>query len=142
MTVKFQKLLKDATLPKYAHEGDAGLDLFATDSVEYDNIRGFVTYDIGIAVEIPNGYVGLIFPRSSVYKVDLILSNCVGVIDSTYRGSIKFKFRKIGGENIIYQPEQAIGQLIIIPYPNIKPEWAFELSNTQRGDGGFGSTGN
>ena len=92
MEVKFKKTHKDAVTPKYAKHGDAGMDLVAV-SVEIDEKDDTISYDTGIAVEIPDGYVGLVFPRSSICKKDLILSNSVGVIDSGYRGSIKAKFK-------------------------------------------------
>jgi dUTP pyrophosphatase len=98
-----------------------------------------VTYDTGIAIEIPQGYVGLLFPRSSVSKTVLTLSNSVGVIDSGYRGSIMFKFR-YPEEGPVYEVGDRVGQIIIMPYPQISFEEVEELSETERGEGGFGST--
>jgi dUTP pyrophosphatase len=138
MKIKFQKLHENAILPSYAKVGDAGMDLFAVD-VEHDNQRNILTYDIGLAVEIPEGFVALLFPKSSICNVDLTLTNCVGVLDSGYRGPIKAKMRKTGG-TVMYQIGKAIIQMIVLPYPQIEPEWAFELSSTERGEGGFGST--
>jgi dUTP pyrophosphatase len=92
MDVKIKFLDEDAILPKYARPGDAGLDLTAI-SVAYDNDLGIIEYGTGIALEIPEGYVGLVYPRSSISKKGLVLSNHVGVIDSGYRGEITFKFR-------------------------------------------------
>jgi len=89
--VKFKKLHPDAKIPEYAKPGDAGMDLTAT-SVEYDDITGNIVYKTGLAIKIPEGYVGLIFPRSSICKVELTLSNSVGVIDSGYIGELAFKF--------------------------------------------------
>lgn len=151
MKIRFKKLNPDAVLPTKAHDDDAGLDLTAlwhgTD--EY----GSLVYHFGLAVEIPKGYVGLIFPRSSIAKKSLFLTNSVGVIDSGYRGEITAKFKpaldvaEIGlnyarssffGD--IYHKER-ICQLIIMPYPAVEAEWADELSETERGDGGYGSTG-
>lgn len=91
MKVKIKKLHKNAVIPQYAKKGDAGLDLTAVEK-HYD-IHGCVVYKTGIAVEIPEGYVGLVFPRSSVSKTDLLLANSVGVIDSGYRGEITMKFK-------------------------------------------------
>jgi len=94
-----------------------------------------------LAVEIPFGYVGLIFPRSSIYKYDLALTNCVGVIDSGYRGEIMFKFRKTDDFfSNHYNIGDRVGQLIIMSYPTIQPIEVEELSATVRGEGGFGST--
>jgi dUTP pyrophosphatase len=146
MKVKIKRLHPDAVIPSYAKNGDAGLDLTAT-SKRIDLNSQIIEYGIGVAVEIPNGYVGLIYPRSSVYKTDLILSNCVGVVDSGYRGEIKFKFAVINEfDNILesvqdYDIGDRIGQLIIVPYPSIEFEEVEELSESERGLGGYGSTG-
>jgi dUTP pyrophosphatase len=80
MIIKIKKLHPDAVIPKYAHATDAGLDLVAISKKVDDN--GNIEYDTGLAIEIPDGHVGLIFPRSSISKIDLSLSNAVGVIDS------------------------------------------------------------
>jgi len=142
MKVKIKKLVPEAVVPSYANPGDAGLDLVATwIKVEDHNKYGFFEYGTGICVEIPEGYVGLIFPRSSISKTGMLLTNSVGVIDSGYRGEIKFRFKYISGTNS-YNVGDKIGQLIIMPYPKIEFEEVNELNETQRGDGGFGSTGN
>lgn len=91
LKVKIKKLHKDAVIPSYAKEGDAGMDLTAV-SKTYDKY-GNTVYDTGLAFEIPKGYVGLLFPRSSNSKTDLRLTNSVGVLDSGYRGSVSFKFK-------------------------------------------------
>jgi dUTP pyrophosphatase len=77
-----------------------------------------VTYDTGLSMEIPEGYVGLLFPRSSISKTILNLSNSVGVIDSGYRGPIMFKFRYLE-EGLVYDVGDRIGQILIIPYPTM-----------------------
>lgn len=138
MKLKFKKLHKDAVAPKIANHGDAGADLTAI-SVDYD-INNIITYGTGIAVEIPEGYVGLIFPRSSIYKKQLILSNSVGVIDCGYRGEIKFKFRG-DRESDVYKIGDRIGQLVIMPIPSVEWQESEELTDSVRGEGGFGSTG-
>ena len=89
MKIKIKKLHNDAVIPQYAKPGDAGMDLTAVD-VSAD--LGYLTYKTGIAIQIPEGHVGLLFPRSSIYKTGQTLSNCVGVIDSGYRGEIMMKF--------------------------------------------------
>jgi dUTP pyrophosphatase len=139
MKVKIKKLVPEAILPSYSKPGDAGLDLTAT-SEKWDDDKSIVTYGTGLAVEIPEGYVGLVFPRSSVSKTSLNLTNSVGVIDSGYRGEIMFKFRYLE-EGMIYDVGDRVGQLIILPYPQIEFEEVTELSNTERSTGGFGSTG-
>lgn len=173
MKVKIKKLSDGAVIPSYSKVGDAGLDLVATSRI-FDKY-GNVEYGTGLAMEIPEGYVGLLFARSSIFKQDLSLANAVGVIDSGYRGEIKFKFKPtlsymdfgatedvhgVGKESntfdfvgiagdiqkdsieaSIYNVGDRVGQLIIMPYPNIKFEEVDELSSTNRGEGGFGSTG-
>lgn len=140
MQVKVKKLNENAIIPKYAHSTDAGLDLVAVSST-YDNY-GNIVYDTGLAFEIPEGYVGLIFPRSSISKYDLRLSNAVGIIDSGYRGNVMFKFKPTNKSHEFYKVGDKIGQLIIIPYPKIELIESEELSDSDRGKGGFGSTGN
>jgi dUTP pyrophosphatase len=139
--VKVKKLDPNAVIPSYSKVGDAGMDLTITDIKE--NTSFSITYGFGIAMEIPKGYVGLIFPRSSVRNQDLILSNCVGVIDSGYRGELQATFKKTQGlDSISYKVGERGAQIIILPYPTIYMTEVPELSNTERGTGGFGSTGN
>lgn len=140
MIVRFKRLSEDAVVPTKAHPTDAGFDLTAI-SVTEDRKRNIVTYGTGIAVEIPEGYVGYIFPRSSVYKHQVSLANCVGVIDSGYRGEIKFMFRIVQPHISRYSIGDKIGQIIIRPYPEIQFEEADSLGESDRGEGGFGSTG-
>ena len=139
--VLITRLDKSVPLPSYAKPGDAGMDLVAV-SVSWDDRSGIVTYDTGLSIEIPEGYVGLLFPRSSVSKTPLQLTNCVGVIDSGYRGSMMFKYRCLNEEDDrYYRVGDRVGQIIIMPYPHIEFEEVEELSDTERGEGGFGSTG-
>lgn len=140
MEVKIKKLYKDAIIPRYAKDGDAGMDLTAV-SKRYDE-HGNLCYGTGLAFEIPQGYVGLIFPRSSIFKKRLVLSNSVGVIDSGYRGEVSFKFKPSGTTaSEVYKVGERVGQIIIIPYPKIEFVEASELSETERGENGYGSTG-
>ena len=137
MKVKIKKLYKNSIIPKYAHNGDAGMDLTA---ISYENLGNeHIKYNFGIAIEIPIGYVGLIFPRSSCYKQRQIMSNSVGVIDSNYRGEISAVM--IGTSFHSYKEGERIAQLIIIPYPQIEFELVTELSESNRGANGYGSTG-
>lgn len=137
MKVNIKKLVWNAQIPKYAHETDAGLDLVAVSrDVDDDDI---CVYGTGLSVEIPEGYVGLIFSRSSISNYNLYLSNSVGVIDSGYRGEILLKFKKTGPT--IYQIGDKIGQLIILPYPKIEFIETHNLSTSDRNENGFGSTG-
>ena len=137
MKIKIKKLHADAIIPKYAKDGDAGLDLTAID-VSAD--EGTITYKTGLAIEIPRWHVGLLFPRSSVYKTGQSLTNCVGVIDSGYRGEIMMKFT-LSRFQREYDIGDRVGQLIIMPYPMIEFVEAEELTETDRGDGSYGSTG-
>ncbi len=138
--VKIKRLHKDSIIPSYSKIGDAGLDLVAT-SKFYDDFDN-VCYGTGLAIEIPEGHVGLLFPRSSISKTDLTLRNSVGIIDSSYRGEITFKFNNILMSSCEpYNVKERIGQLIIMPYPTIEFEEVEELSTTERGAQGFGSTG-
>jgi dUTP pyrophosphatase len=139
MEIKLKKIDKNAVIPTYAKEGDAGLDLVAT-SVHYDIENNVVSYGIGICIEIPKGYVGLIFPRSSIYRKTLSLSNSVGVIDSGYRGELILKFNCTNTDRL-YQIGDRVGQLLIMKYPNIEFKEVNDLSKTQRSEKGFGSTG-
>jgi dUTP pyrophosphatase len=115
------------------------MDLTAT-SKSYDENNN-VVYGTGLAVEIPEGYVGLVFPRSSICKKDLFLTNSVGVIDSGYRGEIIAKFKHTDNLPVEYRVGERIAQLIIIPHPYIEFELANELSESERGSGGYGSSG-
>lgn len=165
--VNFKKLHPDAVTPAYARDGDAGLDFVA---ISKEHKPPFLEYKTGIAVEIPEGYVGLIFPRSSITKAapGVSLKNSVGVIDSGYRGEIAFRFEMPsdeclwdgeeyvswndgelgpstnGMDDLLPTPNigDKIGQMIILPYPMIRLNEVDELTNSERGDNGFGSTGN
>ena len=139
MKVKVMKLDAGAKIPKYAKPGDAGMDLYAA-SFAIDQNNNYV-YGTGLAMEIPEGYVGLIFPRSSISKTAHSLRNAVGVIDSGYRGELIFKFDINTHNSPVYEIGDRIGQIIIMPYPQIEFEEAWELSKTARGKGGYGSTG-
>jgi dUTP pyrophosphatase len=137
--LKIKKLHPDAVIPSYAKPGDAGLDLVAV-SATWNNLDTMVTYDTGLSFEIPEGHVGLLFPRSSVSKTTLSLSNCVGVIDSGYRGPVMLKFRYLE-EGDVYEEGDRVGQLVIMEIPKVSIIEVTELSSTERGEGGFGSTG-
>ena len=140
MRVRFKKVLEDAVSPSYAKEGDACMDLYAAAS-DVDDF-GNLTYDTGLAFEIPEGYVGLVFPRSSITKTSLILKNSVGVIDSGYRGTVKVKFQMDKNSNHpVYFRGDRVAQIMIVPRPSITLEESDSLSETSRGEGGFGSTG-
>ncbi len=136
MKLKIKRLHTDAKLPHYANHGDAGMDIYA---VTKEVKEKFIEYGTGLAFEIPNDHVMFIYPRSSLSNKDLIMANHVGVLDSGYRGELKLRFRKIGDD--VYDIGEKIGQVIVVPFPKIEFEEVDELSETKRGEGGFGSTG-
>lgn len=170
MEVKVKRLSENAVIPMYGKPGDAGQDLVCI-SRHFD-AEGCVVYGTGLAFEIPEGYVGLIFPRSSNAKKDLVLANSIGVIDSGYRGEVMLKFKPVpffaeDGEGIskdtpnfdftvtpggkfsdsfgygieLYEVGDRVGQIIIMPYPQVVFVESEDLTETLRGEGGFGSTG-
>lgn len=172
LKIRFKKLTETATIPTRAHDTDAGFDL--TTVSQCTDLDGNMVYGTGISVEIPKGYVGLVFPRSSISKKQLSLSNSVGVIDAGYRGEIMAKFRnevklvtfqkllsrikcllnpaKAMSEkgvfvtnnidcNVIYHTGDRIAQLIIMRLPSVEFEEVEELSESDRGEEGYGSTG-
>lgn len=142
VTVKFKRLHKDAVIPQYAREGDFCKDITAVD-VEYNADMDCFIYKTGFAVEIPQGYGILILPRSSNRKTDFIFPNSVGVIDSGYRGelNVTFKGRDKGNTNQPYQVGDRIAQMVLVPYPKFTFVEVDELSDSERGDQGHGSTG-
>lgn len=167
MKVNIMKMRPDAVIPTKAHPTDAGFDLTAT-SIDIDD--GNIVFGTGLAFEIPDGYVGLLFPRSSIAKTDLMLTNAVGVIDAHYRGEVMLRFkstirsldlwtliklaftpRRKWQDTILninnhvcktYHVGDRVGQLVIIPIPDIELVDSAELSETDRGTDGCGSSGN
>jgi dUTP pyrophosphatase len=174
LKVNIKKLHKDAVIPSYAHETDCGMDLTAVSKStdEYGN----VVYGFGLAFEIPEGYAGFIFPRSSNYRSGLLLTNCVGIIDSCYRGEVMAKFasryviarpqRFVDKIKMFFESKKSfkktsfndvntttcwdkmnynvgdrVAQMVILPYPKVTFVEKEELSETDRGEGGYGSTG-
>ena len=132
----------DAKMPTYSRAEDGALDLTAA-TVTYDTNEKLYVYNTGINVVVPSGYVGLIYPRSSISKTGLQLCNSVGVLDSGYVGDILLKFRVVPGMEYsdIYKPGDRIGQLMIVPRPKIVLQTIKELPQTERGNKGFGSSG-
>ena len=163
MQVKFKKLNKKAVIPTKAHPTDAGFDMVAVTKTVTDK---YIEFDTGIATAIPEGHCGLIFANSRVSKYDLDLANAVGVIDSHFRSSIRFRykyttqpskgiltdktkyFRLVKNVEFVelpFHPKEfnvgdVVGQLIIIPIPDVEFVEVDELDDTDRGEGGFGST--
>jgi dUTP pyrophosphatase len=139
MKVKIKKLHPNAVKPKYAKENDAGMDLVATEIINETDTQ--ISYGTGLAMEIPDGMVGLIFPRSSIRNTGLELSNSVGVIDAGYRGEIQATFNKNGVNDEFYKVGDRIMQIVIVPHPVVQFVEVDELTESSRGKGGFGSTG-
>ena len=139
VNLKVKKIDPNAVMPRYTKLGDAGMDLTST-SLEKNG--AYYEYGTGLAIELPLGYVGLVFPRSSISKTDHYLRNSVGVIDAGYRGEIKIRMSVpfLGG--VEYKVGDRVAQLVIIKLPWVNIEQVDELSETDRGEGGFGSTGN
>lgn len=141
LEVKFKKLVAEAEIPAYANPGDAGLDLKATSKHWSDDFQCYI-YGTGLAVEIPEGHVGLLFPRSSIRKYGLAMTNCVGVVDSGFRGEIMATYRpQSKGSEKTYNVGDKICQLIIMPYPTVVPVEVTELTDSVRGENGHGSSG-
>lgn len=136
MELRFKKLDPKAATPHYASDGAACFDLTATE-VENEGIT--TTYKTGLAFQIPEGYVGLLYPRSSVAKTQQLLANSVGVIDSDYRGEIMFKYQRLAHNT--YNVGDRVGQMMILPVPSVELEEVDDLEETTRGHGAFGSTG-
>ena len=144
LDVKFKKLSEKAETPKYQSKGAACFDLVATKrELKLLDVGPTLEYTVDLAFEIPEGYVGIIFPRSSITtKTTLALGNGVGIIDSDFRGGIKFQFRKTNTmTHKEYEVGDRIGQMMILPFPYINLIEVDELSDTDRGEGGFGSSG-
>lgn len=143
MKVKVKKLNERAKLPTFGTAFSAGADLYCVepeDIIVHPQATVFVR--TGISMEIPTGYVGLVFPRSGLAcKRGLCLANCVGVIDSDYRGEIKVALNNEGNLPQTVSPEERVAQIIIMPYPKIDFAEETQLTETTRGGGGFGSTG-
>ena len=140
--IKYKKLSDNAKAPFRKHSDDAGFDLTAT-SVKYHEADGKYEYGVGLAFDIPKGYWGDLRPRSSIHKTGMVLSNSCGVLDRNYRGEVKSFFYKVGKHVKPYEVGDRIIQLIIA---NADPEEVEfvevdDLEETNRGMGGFGSTG-
>ena len=137
MKIKVKKLNSDAVLPKYAKAGDAGMDIYAVSKNETEK---YIEYGTGLSFELPSGFMMLLYPRSSVSNMDLVMANSVGVLDAGYRGELKVRFRKNGPAD--YNVGDRVAQIIIMPFPEIDFEETDKLTPSERGESGFGSTGN
>ncbi len=154
MRLNIEKMNKDAIVPTRGSTYSAGLDLTAIDyEVKNDGTNGIVLFKTGLKMEIPEGYFGAIYMRSGLAKKgQWMLANCTGVIDSDYRGEIMIMLRFIGSNrfyarqiNFTKEIKELIGtriaQIIIQPYTNVELASVKKVKDTERSDGGFGSTG-
>lgn len=146
MKVNIKKINSNATTPTYGSTEAAGLDLYALIENETSSLfipsSATVKINTGIAIEIPKGYFGAVYARSGLsIRAGLRPANCVGVIDSDYRGEIIVALHNDSSEDYIINNGDRIAQIVITPYLTIEPNEVAELSNTERGEGGFGSTG-
>lgn len=145
--VKIKLLTETAQLPTKGSVNSAGYDLYADffpENGEFLTIGPHETVKVptGISIEIPNGWFGGVFPRSGISsKRGLRPANCVGVIDADYRGEIFVALHNDSDRNQYVTPGERIAQLIMIPFGNIEWQVSEELSSTDRGSSGFGSTG-
>jgi len=142
MKVNIKVIREGAIKPSYAKEGDAGLDLTVMD---IEDRNEYIEYKFGIAIEIPRHFFGLMIPRSSITKMNLMMKNSVGIIDSGYRGELVLRCKKVkfedGTQDRLYQVGEKAAQLLILPCPEIELEFVADLSDSERGVGGFGHTG-
>lgn len=138
MKLKVKKIHPSASVPEYATAGAACFDIQA---LEGGMVKGRATFDTGLAFEVPQGHVMLVFSRSGHgFKEGVRLSNCVGVIDSDYRGEVKVALTADDWPLQISAGDR-IAQAMILPIEQVQFEEVSELSETERGVGGFGSTG-
>ncbi|MCK5122699.1 MAG: dUTP diphosphatase [Candidatus Pacebacteria bacterium] len=139
MKIKIQKI-KEVKTPNYAHEGDAGLDIYSAEegyNLKSGERKGFLT---GIKMEIPSGYVGLIWDKSGL-ATKHGMKTMAGVIDSSYRGEIIIVLINLGDEDYLVEKNTKIAQILIQKIERVEIEEVEDLNKTEREDGGFGSTG-
>lgn len=141
MLINIRKLRDDAILPTRGSQQAAGYDLYCPDNIKI-NPGETVKVGLGLSMEIPDGYFGGLFARSGVAtKQGLRPANCVGVIDSDYRGEIIMAVHNDSQDVQSVSKGSRIGQIIILPYLSVEFREVEELSETQRNEGGYGSTG-
>lgn len=143
MKIKFKKHSNKAVIPTKGSEHAGGFDIVAT-SREYiteDNTVKYISYGTDLSVEIPQGFCGFLYPRSSITNKGLSLGNSVGIIDADYRGTISFRMYPVSLGDGDYEVGERIGQLVVLPIPDLEFVEVKELSETHRGEGSYGSTG-
>ena len=140
LDIKIKKLSKNVQLPKQGTQGAAGIDFYLPQPVLFEPKRS-KKVPLGVAVEIPEGYVMLLVPRSSTWKTPLRMPNSVGVIDSDYRGEVCALLQNTSNVTWEALACERLVQGVIVPVPSVQVVEVDELSETSRGVGGFGSTG-
>ena len=142
MKLRFARLKDDAKLPTRAHEGDAGLDLYAAEPAHLGPGERW-SVPTGVAVEIPDGHAGLVLPRSGLAREHgIALVNSPGLIDAGYRGEIRVLLLNTDPAQVFrVEPGDRIAQLVVVEVTSPEPIEAEELAESSRGDGGFGSSG-
>lgn len=143
MKLKIKRLEHNRILPEYKTQGAAGMDLCAAIS-EPITLKPLerILVPTGLKIELEHGYEAQIRPRSGMsIKHGITLINCIGTIDEDYRGEVCIAVVNISNEEYTIQPDERIAQMVIAKYEQAEIEVVMELSDTQRGEGGFGSTG-
>lgn len=160
MTLKMKRIMPTAVIPTYAHNGDVGMDMTCV-WAEYDPEYDQYIYHTGLAMESDYGFGVFLFPRSSNCKTDAYLTNHVGIVDTyLYRGEVQFRYKnrtpyrksfkewitgRVDLDRVMskapYRAGDRVGQMVVFPYPQVDIVVTDELSDTERGTGGFGSTG-
>lgn len=138
LQVRVKKTHPNAVIPEYALDGDACFDLTAVSKVVGDD--GNIVYHTGLSFEIPKGYAGFVFPRSSIRCKGMFLRNAVGVIDSGYRGEVQVTMG-IYGDSPIYSGGDRVAQMLVLPIPQVELIETDSLGKSERGEGGHGSSG-
>jgi len=139
LTIKIKKLKNDAVLPNYAHSGDAGMDIYASENVHVRKGER-AKVPTGIAMEIPEGYVGLVWDKSGL-SINHGLKTLGGVIDAGYRGEIIIGIANLSSEDYTLEKGHKVAQLLIQKIESPVVEEAIELKDSHRGEKGLGSTG-
>jgi dUTP pyrophosphatase len=140
MVLKVKKLKEDVKLPVYSTDGSAGLDLFSAEEVEIPAGQ-WKLVGTGISIELPDGFEAQVRPRSGLALKGITVLNTPGTIDPDYRGEVKVILFNVSDQNFKVEKGMKIAQLVISKFERVKVEVVDSLSDTKRGEGGFGSTG-
>lgn len=139
--IKIVLTRSDILPPSYATSGSAGLDLRYYGEDRTLLHEGMITFECGFRIAIPEGYAALIIPRSSLGKRGITIPNSPGLIDSDYRGPVSVILKNNGGNPFHLRDGDRVAQMVIVPVPKVVWHLVEELDDTERGEGGFGSTG-